>query len=204
MVRGFQIEERRGRVSSLIRRGAENLVKVVFDLIGVVVFFVVFYSTGDILKATVFAVVVSALKVGYSLIKFRRVESLDIMSFSLILVFASVSLVLQDPIFIMLKSTVFAGILALVLIVGRIFRKNWLQIILQGRIKLPAEKWSVLNHAWIVYFVFSGGLNWIIAVNCSERVWVNYKTFGGTGILIMFLLWQGFYLSRYVKMGEND
>jgi intracellular septation protein len=44
-----------------------------------------------------------------------------------------------------------------------------------------------------------GALNLIIAFNFPTDVWVNFKLFGGMGLLLLFVLGQGVMLSKYVE-----
>jgi intracellular septation protein len=37
-----------------------------------------------------------------------------------------------------------------------------------------------------------------VAFNFSEEAWVNFKLFGGMGLMLIFVLAQGFYLSRHI------
>jgi intracellular septation protein len=38
-----------------------------------------------------------------------------------------------------------------------------------------------------------------VAFNFSEEVWVNFKLFGGMGLMLAFVLGHGFYLSRFIE-----
>ena len=44
-----------------------------------------------------------------------------------------------------------------------------------------------------------GGLNLLVAYNFSEDTWVNFKLFGGMGLMLVFVLAQGMFLSRYIE-----
>jgi intracellular septation protein len=59
-----------------------------------------------------------------------------------------------------------------------------------------------LNHAWAVFFFFMGVLNLYVAYTFSEDVWVNFKLFGGIGLLILFIIAQGLWLSRHMEGDE--
>ena len=42
-------------------------------------------------------------------------------------------------------------------------------------------------------------LNLIVAFNFSTDIWVDFKLFGGMGLLLLFVLGQGLMLSKYVE-----
>jgi intracellular septation protein len=44
-----------------------------------------------------------------------------------------------------------------------------------------------------------GCLNLLVAYNFSEETWVNFKLFGGMGLMLVFVLAQGMLLSRYIE-----
>ena len=47
-----------------------------------------------------------------------------------------------------------------------------------------------------------GLLNLWVAYSFSTGTWVNFKLFGGIGLMLLFTLAQGLYLSRYMKDDE--
>jgi intracellular septation protein len=48
-----------------------------------------------------------------------------------------------------------------------------------------------------------GVLNIYIAYTFSEDIWVNFKLFGGIGLLIAFVIAQGLWLSRYMDAEQS-
>ena len=48
-------------------------------------------------------------------------------------------------------------------------------------------------------FALMGLLNLWVAYSFSTGTWVNFKLFGGIGLMLLFTLAQGLYLSRYLK-----
>ena len=66
-------------------------------------------------------------------------------------------------------------------------------------IELPERIWFKLGVAWGVFFLFKGTLNLWVAYNFSTDVWVNFKLFGGMGLMIAFVIAQALWLSRYVQ-----
>jgi intracellular septation protein len=48
-----------------------------------------------------------------------------------------------------------------------------------------------------------GALNLWVAFNFETSTWVNFKLFGGMGLMFVFMLAQGFYLSKHLKGSEE-
>jgi intracellular septation protein len=44
-----------------------------------------------------------------------------------------------------------------------------------------------------------GCLNLYVAFEFSEEAWVNFKLFGSTGLLIVFVIAQGIWLGRHME-----
>jgi intracellular septation protein len=80
-----------------------------------------------------------------------------------------------------------------------LFGKNLLRALLGEQMQLPALVWHRLNFAWVAFFALMGLLNLWVAYSFSTDTWVNFKLFGGIGLMLLFTLAQGLYLSRHVK-----
>jgi intracellular septation protein len=59
--------------------------------------------------------------------------------------------------------------------------------------------WSQLNLAWSIFFFLMGALNLYVAFQFSEDTWVNFKLFGTTALLVVFVIAQGFWLSKHME-----
>ena len=80
-----------------------------------------------------------------------------------------------------------------------LFGKNLIRAVLEAQIRLPEPIWAYLNAAWAAFFVLMGVLNLYVAFSFSEEAWVNFKLFGGMGLMLLFVLGQGFFLSRHIE-----
>ena len=59
--------------------------------------------------------------------------------------------------------------------------------------------WQRLSWAWIIFFALMGVLNLWVAYTFSTAAWVNFKLFGALGLMLVFTLAQGLYLSRHLE-----
>jgi len=59
------------------------------------------------------------------------------------------------------------------------------------------------NYAWILFFLFMGGINLYVAYFYSTDVWVNFKLFGGAGLLLVFVFLQAIYLTRHLAIKQQ-
>jgi intracellular septation protein len=172
--------------------------KFLFDLLPVILFFVAF-KVADIYVATGVAIATSVLQVAWLKLRRRRVEPMLWASLAIIVVFGGATLFLQDETFIKWKPTVLYWLFAAVLAVSTFaFGKNLIQAMLSAQVELPAPVWARLNLSWIVFFLLMGALNLYVAFTFSTDLWVNFKLFGGMGLMLLFVLAQSFYLAKHV------
>ena len=84
------------------------------------------------------------------------------------------------------------------------FGKNLLHTLIGKEIELPAAVWQRLGVAWIAFFGLMGLVNLYVAYSFSTSTWASFKAFGLTGLLLLFALGQGLYLSRHMKPEDAE
>ncbi|MDR0379796.1 MAG: septation protein A [Candidatus Accumulibacter sp.] len=178
--------------------------KFLFDIFPVVLFFVAF-KFGDIFIATGVAIATTFVQVGWQLVRGRVVDKMLWISLAIIVVTGGLTLLLRDETFIKWKPTILYWAFAAGLGGSTLFfRKNLIRGLLAERIRMPDPVWRRLNLSWIGFFVFMGFANLAVAFafGLSTEAWVNFKLFGGIGLMLVFALLQGVMLSRYVEEEE--
>ena len=175
--------------------------KFLFDFFPVILFFIAF-KFADIYVATGVAIAATFVQVGWLKLRGKRVEPMLWASFAIIAVFGGATLVLQDETFIKWKPTVLYWLFGAVLAGALAFRRNLIRVMLSEQMQLPEPVWSRLNWSWIGFFAFMGALNLYVAYNYSTDHWVNFKLFGGMGLMLIFVLAQAMVLSRFIE--EKD
>jgi len=175
--------------------------KILIDFFPILLFFGA-YKFYDIYVGT--AVLMAATVVQMSLIYGidRKLLVIHKITLALILTFGTLTLVLQDDRFIKWKPTVLYAAMAIGLAVAIwVMKKNFLKLLLGSQMALPEPVWQRLNVVWVVYCVFMSLLNAYVVAYYSTEVWVNFKLWGYAFPLI-FIVGQGFYISRYLTPDE--
>lgn len=176
--------------------------KFLFDLFPVILFFAAYKFSG-IFVATGVAIVATFAQIGWVWFRHRKVDTMLWVSLVLITVFGGATLLLQDKTFIQWKPTVLYWLFATILAGSVMFKKkNLMKSLLSEQMQLPDPAWATMNASWIGFFIFMGIANLAVAFNFSEDTWVNFKLFGGMGLMLAFVLVQGMLLSKYIEEKE--
>lgn len=180
----------------------QKQMKILSDLIAVILFFVTYTLTKNIVWATGVALVIGVLQAAFVWIKYKKLDTMQWVSLILIVVFGGATILLHDARFIMWKPTLLFWFGALALGISHIMNKNGLKAIMGKEITLTDGVWRKLTFAWVGFLLLMGLANIAVAYTFSEAQWVNYKLFGSTALMIIFFLGQGLYLSRHLPQ-EN-
>lgn len=178
--------------------------KFLFDLFPVILFFIAFKFFG-IYAATAVAMIATVAQIAYSKIRHGKVEKMLMVSGVIITVFGGATLLLKDPTFIQWKPTVLYWLFSASLIGAQlIFKKNLIRNMMEAQISLPEKIWVNLNLAWALLFLALGFLNLYVAFNYTQDAWVNFKLFGVTGIMFVFIVLQTLILSKYLTPDDAN
>lgn len=173
--------------------------KFLYDFLPILLFFIA-YKLYDIYVATAVAIVATAVQVGVSWLRHRKVERMPLITLGLLVVLGGATLVLRDATFIKWKPTAVNWLFGAVFLGSQfIGRKTIVERMLGANLDLPAPVWVRLNLAWALFFFAMGVVNLYVAFNFDENTWVNFKLFGMLGLTLAFVVGQGFYLARHIK-----
>jgi intracellular septation protein len=130
----------------------------------------------------------------------RRVGTMLVVSTALVLGFGALTLVLRNPEFIKWKPTIFLWGVALVLLISGFTAREplvrrFLGALAEGR-RVSPDQWRALNWWWVGCYALLGVANLLVARLASEPVWLNFKVFGLTAALLVFLVAQTVWLQR--------
>ena len=172
--------------------------KLLFDVFPVLLFFIAFKLSG-IFVATAVAIAASFAQIGWLWFRKKPIDKMLWVSVGVITLFGGATLAFGNETFIKWKPTVLYWLFAGVLIIGAtVFRKNLVRSVMEGQVTLPEEVWKKLLTSWIGFFTAMGALNLYVAYNFSTDAWVNFKLFGGIGLMLVFVLLQALVLARHV------
>ena len=157
-------------------------------------------NEAPVLLATVVVIVATLVQVAWLVARGRKVDLMLWVSLGLVVVLGGATIWFHSETFIKWKPSVLYWIMALAFWVSRaVFRRNLLQTLMGDQLQLPPVVWQRLNFAWIAFFGLMGLANLWVAYSFSTDTWVNFKLFGGIGLMLLFTLAQGLYLARHLQ-----
>ncbi len=166
---------------------------------------VVGVGEAPVLLATVVVIVATLLQVAILKARGRKVDMMLWVSLGLVVVLGGATIWFHSETFIKWKPSVLYWVMGLAFWVSQtFFGRNLLQVLMGGQLELPAPVWRRLSVAWIAFFALMGVLNLCVAYNFSTGTWVNFKLFGGIGLMLAFTLGQGVYISRHLPAEAPD
>jgi intracellular septation protein len=161
-------------------------------------------TEAPVMLATVVVVIASLAQVVWLKARGKKVDLMLWISLSLVVVLGGLTVWLHSETFIKWKPTGLYWAMGLSFLISQtLLGKNLLKLMIGEQLQLPDAIWKRLGLAWVVFFAAMGLLNLWVAYNFSTSTWVNFKLFGGIGLMLLFTLGQGLYISRHLPVGDS-
>jgi len=157
-------------------------------------------SEAPVLLATMVVIIATLAQVAVLKLLRRKVDVMLWVSLVLVVVLGGLTIWFHSDTFIKWKPSVLYWTMGAALALSPLLAgRNLLKVLLGEQLQLPAPVWQRLNVAWVAFFVGMGLLNLWVAYRFSLDTWVNFKLFGGMGLMLVFTISQGLYLGRYLQ-----
>jgi intracellular septation protein len=133
-----------------------------------------------------------------------KLSRMQLMTAILVVVFGGMGIYFNDDRFFKMKPTilyvVFAGILGYGLLKG----KSYLQYVMDEAMPLKQEGWMIFTRRIALLFAGLAIANEVIWRTMSTDAWVNFKTFGLTGLMMLFFMSQMKLFTEYAIEEEAN
>jgi len=162
-------------------------------------------SEAPVLLATVVVMIATLAEAAILKARGKKIDLMLWISLGLVVVLGGATVWFHNETFIKWKPTGLHWAMALTLWISQAwFGKNLIQAMLGAELQLPDAVWLRLNRAWVLFFAAMGVANLYVAYHFSTSAWANFKVFGVTGLILLFTLAQGLYMSKYLPAQEED
>jgi len=134
------------------------------------------------------------------------ISKMQVLTAVLVVVFGGLSIWFNDDRFFKMKPTIiyliFGGILGFGLWRG----ESYLRSVMEQAMPLEDEGWMILTKRFTVLFFGLAVANEIVWRFTTTDMWVNFKTFGLTGLMFLFFMSQAKLFDKYGidKDAENE
>ena len=202
--------------------------KILFDFLPIILFFGMFkYAEGNtewaarsatewlgfmvsggvvgtaeapVLLATVVVILATLAQILWLVVRGRKIDKMLWVSLGLVTLLGGATIYFHSESFIKWKPTVLYWVMGAALLIGQlVFGKNGIQSLMGAQMTLPDPVWRTLNFSWVGFFALMGVLNLWVAFSFPTATWVNFKLFGGMGLMLAFVLGQAVLLNKHMK-----
>lgn len=157
-------------------------------------------AEAPVLLATVVVIVATLAQILWLKARGKKIDTMLWVSLGIVTVLGSATIYFHSESFIKWKPTVLYWVMGAGLLFGQLlFKKNGIKSLMGAQMNLPDAVWRVVNFSWVGFFAVMGVLNLWVAFNFSTSAWVNFKLFGGMGLMVVFVLVQAIYLNKHIK-----
>jgi intracellular septation protein len=173
-----------------------------------IVFFVAFKLFG-IYWATAALMVICSVVLVVHRVRSGTFKTMHIVTVAVALVLGTATLLLHDKRFIQWKPTVLLALTAAAFLGSTVIGKQPLaRRMLEGVFPEPLEispqTWVLINSLWVAWFALLAAANIYVARNFAESVWVNFKVFGISVAMLLFMIPQVVWLTTKAKPARAD
>ena len=181
--------------------------KLVLELGPLGVFFAVnavFGKSHGLYPATAALMVATLVALAVSWKMMHRLPIMPVVSGVVVVVFGTLTLVLQDELFIKLKPTIVNSLFGTVLLGGLLFGRSLLGVVFDSVFDLDAEGWRKLTLRWGLFFFVLAALNEVVWRGFSTDAWVTFKVFGIMPLTFLFAIAQVPLIQRHSIEAEGE
>ena len=139
---------------------------------------------------------------GLIYLKGQKPSKMAVFSTLLVVLFGGMTIAFQDPAFIQWKPTLLYWLFAVILLFGRIGKKDYIKKVFNG-ITMPDYAWKTVENFCLIFLVLIGVINLFVAYTFSMDIWVDFKLFGLLGLTLLFTIGLGFYVAKYAEEAQN-
>lgn len=161
-------------------------------------------AEAPVLLATVVVIVATLAQILWLKVSGKKVDTMLWISLGLVTVLGGATIYFHSESFIKWKPTVLYWVMGGALLLGQlVWKKNGIKSLMGAQMNLPDHIWRLVNFSWVGFFAVMGLLNLWVAFTFSTSTWVNFKLFGGLGLMVVFVLAQAVYLNKHIEPGTT-
>lgn len=172
--------------------------KQLLEFFPILLFFIA-YKTYDIYIATYVVIAATFVQVLYAWIKHKKVETMQLITLALVIVFGGATIYLHDEQYLKWKFSIIEWLFGLAFLGSHFFgERTFIERMMSNNLTLPKPIWKRLNFSWASFFISVGFINVYVMFNFNTDDWVTFKTFVAPGLMVAFMIVQMAFLYKYI------
>jgi len=188
--------------------GYDTRMSQLLEWLPLIVFFLGFKLLG-IYWATAALMVACVLQLAVHRLLTGKFKTMHVITVVVVLMLGGATLLLHDRRFIQWKPTVLLA-LAAAAFLGSTFigkqplARRMLEAVFKEPLNISARSWLMINSLWVGWLALLAVANIYVARNFDESVWVNFKVFGITVAMLIFMVPQVVWLSGKTQAAQPE
>ena len=171
---------------------------LLLDMAATLFFLALYLLTHNVQLSVVLGMGLGIAQIGWQFVRKKPIDTMQWMSLFLVLGAGTVTLITNDPRFIMIKPSVIYLIVGIVML-----KRGWMNRYLPPvALELVPDIAVIIGYAWSGLMFFSAALNLIVALNVSVVTWsLTMSIYGIVSKAVMFLI--GYAVMRTVAVARR-
>ena len=186
-----------------------SLTSTLLEIGPVIVFFLIFiwrrgenvviggHEYSSLIQATAIFVPLMILATGLGWWLNGYLSKVQLLTLVMVIVFGALTVFLNDEKFFKMKPSIIYVLFGGAITYGHLRGQNYIKSLLGDRLPLEDTGWQIISKRLAVFFFALALLNEVIWRTQSSEIWVYFKTFGLSGAVFFFMIFQYPVLKKY-------
>ncbi len=193
------------------KKEENSFLKSVLEFVPLIAFFVSYYyyansrelvgeelSVEKIIFATKVFVPTLIISSILSYLILKTISKMTIITAVVVIIFGFLTVWFRNPVFIKMKPTIIYVSFSLILTIGLLRKKSFLQSLMGSALNMEDQGWLILTKRVSMFFLILAVLNEVVWRYFGQDQWVNFKTFGLPIMTLFFFAFQYKLFQKYV------
>lgn len=133
-----------------------------------------------------------------------QLSRLQIFTAFMVIFFGALTAWFNDERFFKMKTTIVYGLFAVLLGIGLLQKRSYLEWIMSSMLPMEHEGWMIFTRRLCLAFLSLAVANEFVWRTMSTDMWVKIETFGFPIALFLFMWWQIVALQKYMPQTDQD
>ena len=192
-----------------------SLLSALLEIGPVIVFFLIFiwrkgetvviggHEYSSLIQATAIFVPLMILATGLGWWLNGHLSKVQVLTLVLVIVFGALTVFLNDEKFFKMKPTIIYVLFGGAITYGHLRGHNYIQSLLGDRLPMEDIGWQIISKRLAIFFFALAMFNEAIWRTQSSEIWVYFKTFGLSGAILFFMMFQYPILKKYGHLDDG-